>query len=59
MAGKRGLASADAATRRRVASQGGKASHGGGRKPNRDEYQEAKSGDLAWKVEAFGEEEYR
>lgn len=28
---KRGLASADAATRRRVASEGGKASHGGGR----------------------------
>ncbi len=31
---KRGLASADAATRRRVASMGGKASHSGGRKRN-------------------------
>jgi hypothetical protein len=29
---KRGLASADAATRKRVASAGGRASHGGGRK---------------------------
>lgn len=29
--GKRGLASADPETRRRVARMGGKASHGGGR----------------------------
>lgn len=33
---KRGLASADAQTRKRVASEGGKASRGGGRKPRDD-----------------------
>ena len=31
---KRGLASADEKTRKKVASAGGKASHGGGRKRN-------------------------
>ena len=31
---KRGLASADEKTRKAVASKGGKASHGGGRRPN-------------------------
>lgn len=31
---KRGLASADLSTRRRVASMGGRASHGGGRSRN-------------------------
>ena len=31
----RGLASADKMTRERVARMGGKASHGGGRKPNK------------------------
>lgn len=38
MTGKRGLASADAETRRRVASAGGRASHGGGRKSKNEQY---------------------
>jgi hypothetical protein len=33
---KRGLASADEKTRKRVAREGGKSSHGGGRKSNQD-----------------------
>ena len=33
---KRGLASADPETRKRVARAGGKASHGGGRKPKEE-----------------------
>jgi hypothetical protein len=32
---KRGLASADEGTRKRVAKKGGESSHGGGRKSNR------------------------
>jgi hypothetical protein len=33
---KRGLASADPETRKRVARAGGRASHGGGRKPKEE-----------------------
>jgi general stress protein YciG len=42
MASKRGFAAMDPEKRREIASKGGKASHGGGRKPK------AKSKDEAW-----------
>jgi hypothetical protein len=35
---KRGLANASKETRKRVAQAGGRASHGGGRRPKNDEY---------------------
>ena len=47
MAGKRGLASADEETRKRVASAGGMASHGGGRKKkSEDEDEEERGGQV-------------
>lgn len=45
MPSKRGLASADEATRKRVASLGGKASRGGGRRKKTDFYAEIKDQD--------------
>ena len=56
MAGKRGLASADEETRKRVASAGGMASHGGGRKKKSDEDQDEERGGAVGEAEEKADE---